>query len=600
MSNAVPLVPDPAQQRVLEHEDGPLLVLGGAGTGKTAVLRERFARLVEAGEDPERIALVVRSKRDRAQARAALLERLRAPMPSLGVFTAHALAFRILGRFHRALGYLEPPRVLSAADQFARVHRMLKEEDPADWPTYGGLLHLRGFADQVRQLLLRAQEELVTPDDLLALAERTGQHRWREIARFSERYRQALNAAGEVDFAGLLARAGEAVQPEDAPFAHVLVDDYQDVTRSFERLLERLAPASLVVAGDPEAHVFSFQGATDEPIRRFAEGFRAPVVELTTRHRGPEPEISGWRAPHASEEHAAIARELRRVHVQEGVPWRELAVITRRQDARAAALVRALEDAGIPHVELEGRPAPGSAPATVPYVLALRWLAADDEQRDELVMPLLTSSLARLSPASARALVRAARASNRPPRDALELTDGLSEAERTAVATLRAVLERASDVSASVLDAFGVLWRELPCSSRRPSTIPSRAPTWRTWSPSPGRWRPPGAPRTPGSPPSSRRSPRRRAPPSSRPPPSASRTPCACSRPTARPGWSSTRSSSRGPSRATSRASRDPPCSSISTRSFGRAPPRRPTGSAWRRSGACSDWSWAAPGAGSC
>jgi superfamily I DNA/RNA helicase/RecB family exonuclease len=465
MSNAVPLVPDPAQQRVLEHEDGPLLVLGGAGTGKTAVLRERFARLVEAGEDPERIALVVRSKRDRAQARAALLERLRAPMPSLGVFTAHALAFRILGRFHRALGYLEPPRVLSAADQFARVHRMLKEEDPADWPTYGGLLHLRGFADQVRQLLLRAQEELVTPGDLLALAERTGQHRWREIARFSERYRQALNAAGEVDFAGLLARAGEAVQPEDAPFAHVLVDDYQDVTRSFERLLERLAPASLVVAGDPEAHVFSFQGATDEPIRRFAEGFRAPVVELTTRHRGPEPEISGWRAPHASEEHAAIARELRRIHVQEGVPWRELAVITRRQDARAAALVRALEDAGIPHVEVEGRPAPGSAPATVPYVLALRWLAADDEQRDELVMPLLTSSLARLSPASARALVRAARASNRPPRDALEITDGLSEVERTAVATLRAVLERASDVSASVLDAFGVLWRELPCSA---------------------------------------------------------------------------------------------------------------------------------------
>lgn len=466
MSGAVPLTPDPAQERVLAHADGPLLVRGGAGSGKTAVLVERFARLVEAGGDPERIALVVRSKRDRLEARAALLARLRAPMPALGVFTAHALAFRVLGRFHRALGYLEPPRVLSAADQFARVRRLLEEEGRMAWPTYGALLHLRGFADQLRQVLLRAQESLIPPERMLALAELPGNERWREIGRFYEGYLRTLAAAGEVDFAGLLARAGEAVSPDDAPFTHVLVDDYQDTTRSFERLLERLRPKSLVVAGDPQAHVFSFQGATDEPIRRFAERFRAQVVELPTRHRGPEPEVVGWRAAHASEEHAAIARELRRIHVRDGVPWRELAVVTRRQDAQAAALVRALDDARIPHVEPEGRPLPGSSPATVPYVLALRWLVAGDEQRDELVMPLLTSRLAGLSPASARALVRAARASGRPPREALAITEGLAETERAAVTTLREALERAGRLSASVLDAFGVLWRELPCSAQ--------------------------------------------------------------------------------------------------------------------------------------
>jgi len=71
-----PFDPDPEQQAVLSHERGPLLVLGGAGTGKTAVLRERYARLVEVGTDPERVALVVRSKLDRGPARAALLERL--------------------------------------------------------------------------------------------------------------------------------------------------------------------------------------------------------------------------------------------------------------------------------------------------------------------------------------------------------------------------------------------------------------------------------------------------------------------------------------------------------------------------------------------
>ena len=74
---------DPAQERVLAHATGPLLVTGRAGTGKTAALVERAARLIEGGADPERVALVVRTRRDRAAARAALLGRLRASLPTL-------------------------------------------------------------------------------------------------------------------------------------------------------------------------------------------------------------------------------------------------------------------------------------------------------------------------------------------------------------------------------------------------------------------------------------------------------------------------------------------------------------------------------------
>ncbi len=462
-----PFDPDPDQRRVLEHERGALLVLGPAGTGKTRVLRERFARLVETGADPERIALVTRSKRDRVEARAALLDRLAVPLPSVRVFTVHALAYHVLGLRYTVLGYAEPPRVLSAADHFARVRALLQDEDPVAWGDLGSLLPLRGFADEVRHVVLRAQEALLSPEDLLERAERAGLTAWRGLGLFYRRYTDVLASDGTVDFAGLVAQAAKAADGGAPPFEHVLVDDYQDATISFERLVTGLEPPDLVVAGNPDAHVFSFQGTTDVPLRRFADLLDAPVVAFGTRHRGAAaPPVEGWRAPHVSEELASVARELRRIHVEDDVPWSGLAAITRRQGAQMAALVRALDDAGIPHTGLDAGPIPGGSPATVPYLLALRWLVAGDDERDELIEAALTSELGGLSPASARALLRSVRADGRPARDALGVDEGLGEAERASLGTLRTALAHAQDRSRSVLDAFGVLWRELPCSAR--------------------------------------------------------------------------------------------------------------------------------------
>ena len=102
----------------------------------------------------------------------------------------------------------------------------------------------------------------------------------------------------------------------------------------------------------------------------------------------------------------------------------------------------------------------------MPYLLALRWLHAGDEERDDLIEAVLVSELGGLSPASARGLLRSARADGRAAREALGLDEGLTASERDSIQALRAVLERARARSASVLDAFGVLWRELPCSGR--------------------------------------------------------------------------------------------------------------------------------------
>ncbi|MDP9330248.1 MAG: ATP-dependent helicase [Actinomycetota bacterium] len=467
---APPFSPDEAQLRVLEHPAGPLLVTGGPGSGKTAVLCERFARLIEQGADPERVALVVGSTRARNEARGAMLERLASSLPDLRVLTIHGLAVHVMSQRYGELGYAEPPAVLSAADQFAKVEELLAGQDPARWPAYGHMLGLRGFADQVRQFLSRAQEELRTPEDIEARADARGLGGWHELAGFLREYQQVMDDLDVADFAAMIGRAARAAAGGDPLFDHLLVDDYQDSTLAAEALLEAIQAPDLVVAGDPAAHVFSFQGATDVPILRFTERFADAVHQpLEEWHRSPGgmPVAEAWLAAHTSEEHGAIARELRRLHVQEGVAWREMAVVVRRQGPHVGGLLRALDDARVPRAVPDSGLSLSAEPATFPYVLALKWLASEPDERAGLVESVLTSDLVRVSPAAARGLMRVALAADGTVAAALEHDDGLSTDEATELVTVREVLARAEAVAArSVLDAFRLLWRGLPCSRR--------------------------------------------------------------------------------------------------------------------------------------
>jgi superfamily I DNA/RNA helicase/RecB family exonuclease len=466
--------PDSEQERVLAHDRGPLLVEGASGTGKTRILRERFARLIEAGADPERVGLVVRSKPARAAARRSLLRRLSRPLPGMKVMTVHGLAHHVMSELFGALGYERPPDVLTAMDQFSRVQELLAGEEAVDWPAYGGMLSLRGFADQVRQFLLRAQEALLTPDQVEGRADAAGLPGWRELARFYRRYLDVLHDNDEVDFAGLVNQAAAALiaggpggSGEDAPFDHLLVDDYQEATFAEEALVVRASTESLVVAGDADSHIFSFQGTTDRPIRTFLR--QLPVaghVALATIHRGEARSYAGWAGPHTSEENAAVAREVRRIHVEEGVPWSDLAVVVRREDGHVGGLLRALDDAGVPRLTPESGLSLLAEPATFPFGLALKWLARPEE-RDSLVEAILTSDLVQLSPASARGAVRAATAAGLTPRAALAVTEGLSPREAAEVAAVREALGEAEPLAGrSVLDAFRALWRRLPYARR--------------------------------------------------------------------------------------------------------------------------------------
>ncbi|MEX0832878.1 MAG: ATP-dependent DNA helicase [Actinomycetota bacterium] len=463
----MPLEPDQNQERVLAHQRGALLVTGPAGTGKTEALRERFARLIEGGADPERVVLVVRSRQARAETRAALLDRLHASLPDLRVLTVHGLARHVLEARFDALGYQEPPAIVGAADQFSKVRELLAGESAEQWPAYGSMLGLRGFADEVRQFLFRAQESMLEPERIAQQAKAAGLSGWSELADFYRRYLDVLGDLKAVDFAGLVWQAAVAAPKGEPLFDEVLVDDYQDATLAAEALLTGLGAGSLVVAGYQGAHVFSFQGTTDIPIRRFEERVPgAERIELDEQHRSPERTAEAWFTSHTSEEYSAIARELRRIHVEDGVPWGDLAVVVRRKGTHLGGLLRALDDGGIPRATPESGLSLLAEPATFPFILAFRWLVRPDE-RDTLIEPLLTSELARLTPAAARGLARAASASGGDKAGAIDREDGLSDREREGLETLRSVLVRAEPLAhRSALDTFRLLWRELPYSER--------------------------------------------------------------------------------------------------------------------------------------
>ncbi|MEX2274793.1 MAG: ATP-dependent DNA helicase [Actinomycetota bacterium] len=469
---------DADQRVVVDHSRGSLLVLGGPGTGKTAALRERFLRLVES-EDPERVALIVGSRRARDEARADLLARVSGSKPVLHVVTIHGLAFDVVGRRFERLGYTEPPMVLSAQEQFERVHELLLGEDPTQWPAYSSMLQMRGFADQVRQFLLRAQEALLSPDEVSRRAQTRALPGFDEIARFYRAYLSVLDDQRQVDFAGLVEQAAVAAADGEPAFDHLIVDDYHDTTFAAEALVAAIRPTSLVVAGDPGSHVFSFQGTTVEPCERFVERFRgATTIELTTDHRGAQRAIEARRYAHTSEEHGAIARELRRIHVQHATPWRDLAVIVRRENADMASLLRALDDCDVPRQAPRGAATLRAEPGAIPYLLALEWTAFPD-RRDDLVESLLTSEIGALSPASARTLLRATRQARGTPRDALRNTTGLTDGESARLASVDGALTEAERLApTSALETFRVLWNGLPNSSpliERAETDPDAA-----------------------------------------------------------------------------------------------------------------------------
>ncbi|MGH2691540.1 MAG: PD-(D/E)XK nuclease family protein [Actinomycetota bacterium] len=432
MSSRLPLEPDAAQSRVLDHGRGGLLVTGPPGSGKTVLLRERFARMADL-EGAERVALFVLGRRAARAAREQMTARLARSLPALAVFTPHGFAFRVLGRRFGEMGYAEPPQVLSAPEQYAVVRELLAGEDPSAWPSFGPLLGVGRFVQQVADFLLRTQERLLTPEELEGLVRRSGREDYIEVAGFYKRYLEALSAAGQVDFSGLLFQTAELLRrdlSEEEAFLHVLVDDYQDTTHAAEAILATLSRAadSIVLAADPPGSVFAYRGGSREPLERAEDTFPGIVrVELGDVYRrgisqeamarldhgdpSSEPVEAGVQArafDHPGEEAEFAAHEILRARVEDGVGWEDQAIVVRRYGEYVTALRHALSRHGIPFVVVAEASAVATEPANRPVIDFFRYLLRQDE-REALVERVLLSPVVGLDPHELRRLRREAR-----------------------------------------------------------------------------------------------------------------------------------------------------------------------------------------------
>ncbi|WP_149829401.1 ATP-dependent helicase [Streptomyces tailanensis] len=523
---------DAEQRGVVDHETGPLLVLAGPGTGKTTTLVESVAARIARGADPERVLVLTFSRKAAVELRDRMALRMgaaRAPQAT----TFHSFCYALVRAHQDSDLFVEPLRLLSGPEQDVAVRELLAGQPDLErlglahvrWPDeLRACLTTRGFADEVRAVLARSRELGLAPGDLRKFAARSGRPDWLAASAFLAEYLDVLDMRGVIDYAELVHRAvllagrtGVAEQLA-ARYDAVYVDEYQDTDPAQVRLLRALEGGgrTLVAFGDPDQSIYTFRGADVNGILEFpvafprVDGRPAPVAVLRTSRRSgaallaatrlltqrmpltrlPAEKVRAHRElrpvrdggntevytyPTSGTELDNIADILRRAHLEDGVPWGDMAVLVRAGARTIPSMRRTLTAAGVP-LEIDGDDLPlRHEPAVQPLLTALRAVARAEsvtgaaevagaaevpeagaepgephelsgsrEQQPswldtETALTLLASPLAGMDTADLRRLGRALREEERaggnpvpPPSDEL-LARALAEPERLAV-----------------------------------------------------------------------------------------------------------------------------------------------------------------------
>ncbi len=376
------------QARAAALGHGPVRVVAGAGTGKTAVIAERFRRLVADGSSPGSILVMTFTDRAAAEMRQRIEDLIGVPAPAVGTF--HSIALGWLRSDGRLVGVPAGFRILAGAERWILTRELM-------WalgdPALTGDERPDDLVAPALQMLERLKQELVPLERLAAWAASTDDSErallMKACVRLFRAYQSACRQQRLLDFEDLLTLAVRMLEGQPAllrtfaaRYPSVLVDEYQDLNLAQERLVELIARGGEpFIVGDDDQSIYRFRGASRASLERFRSHFpSALTITLGRNHRSSRrivnaaaaliansPErlpkelrstragdrVELWTCPDGETEASAIAAEAASL-VAGGIPLPRIAVLC-RTNAIARPIARALAARRLPHVVIGGR-----------------------------------------------------------------------------------------------------------------------------------------------------------------------------------------------------------------------------------------------------
>ena len=378
---------NPAQYEAVIYQGGPLLIVAGAGSGKTRVLTHRIAYLLATGRarGSEILAITFTNK-----AAAEMRERLETLVGGAGkymwVLTFHSACVRILRREHEAAGLRSSFSIYDATDSQRLITLIVRElgVDPKRFTP-------KAFANRISDL----KNELITPLQFAETANTSNPFE-RHLAEVYRAYNQRLKAANALDFDDIIMRTVQLLRAKPAiaqlyrrRFRHVLVDEYQDTNHAQYVLVRELVgvggqgpSGELTVVGDSDQSIYAFRGATIRNIEEFEKDFpNSHTILLEQNYRstqnilsaanavisqndgrraknlwtalGDGEKIVGYVADSEYDEARWVSQEIERLGEENGVRPGQVAVFY-RTNAQSRALEEAFMRAGVPYKVVGG------------------------------------------------------------------------------------------------------------------------------------------------------------------------------------------------------------------------------------------------------
>lgn len=384
---------NPQQRQAVLHEGAPLLIVAGAGSGKTAVLTRRIAHLLAARDvGPGQILAITFTNKAAAEMRERVAQLVGPRARNMWVSTFHSTCVRILRNQAALLPGLNSNFSIYDADDSRRLLLMIGRDMGIDVKRYSPRL----LSTSISNL----KNELTTPEQAVAALEIGGDDMARIVAEVYTEYQRRLRAANALDFDDLIGETVAVLQrhPQIAQyyrrrFRHIMVDEYQDTNHAQYVLVRELAghgavasdevaPSELCVVGDADQSIYAFRGATIRNIEDFERDFpNATTILLEQNYRSTQTILSaansvisrntgrrekrlwtdagdgelivGYVADNEHDEARFVAAEIDGLVDRHGITYNDVAVFYRTNNS-SRALEEVFIRAGIPYKVVGG------------------------------------------------------------------------------------------------------------------------------------------------------------------------------------------------------------------------------------------------------